>query len=76
LERNDRAYTYHGVKRQTDRLMGDTDRVDILREQFGSPGSGLVTREDPGGVPVARFIQTHTNRLAAFRKEPPAGSAS
>lgn len=62
----DYSHTYHGVKRQTDRLMNDTDRVEVLREQFGSNDAGLSGPEDPWGAPAARYVQTHTNRLLAF----------
>ncbi|HET6387569.1 MAG TPA: hypothetical protein VFJ58_29635 [Armatimonadota bacterium] len=66
---NDKSYTYHGVRRQTDRLMNDADQVEVLYEMYGSPGAGLVTEEDPGGAPAARYIQTHTNRRVAFSQE-------
>ena len=63
---SDKSHTYHGVRRQTDRLMNDTDQVEMLYEQFGSPGAGFVTLEDPGHAPAARYVQTHTSRAAAF----------
>ena len=67
----DKSYTYHGVRRQTDRLMNDTDQVELLHEEFGSPGVGLTSREDPAGSPAARYCQTHTNRLLAFSSTGP-----
>ena len=67
----DKRNTYHGVSRQTDRLMNDSDQVDVLREEFGFPGVGFQTVEDPGGVPFARYIQTHTNRAVAFSGDGP-----
>lgn len=69
---NDRSFTYHGVRRQTDRLMNDTDQVDVLPEVFGAPGAGFHTREDPSGAPMTRTVQTHTDRVRAFAPLGPA----
>ncbi|MDQ2732399.1 MAG: hypothetical protein M3Y56_12135 [Armatimonadota bacterium] len=68
---SDKSHTYHGVRRQTDRLMNDADQVEVLKEEFGYPGAGFRTKEDPGGVPLARYVQTHTNRRQAFAPEEP-----
>lgn len=68
---SDKSHTYHGVRRQTDRLMNDADQVEVLMEEFGSPGAGFRTTEDPGGVPLSRYVQTHTNRRQAFSQAEP-----
>lgn len=70
----DQSHTYHGVRRQTDRLMSDTDQVEVLREEFGFPGAGFHVREDPGGVPSSIYVQTHTDRARAFAPVHPATS--
>jgi hypothetical protein len=51
--------------------MNDTDQVDVLRETFGSAGSGMSSLEDMAGVPAARTIQTHTARSLALSGDGP-----